>query len=71
MQFTTSDIALAAYLLMKGLPIISAAKVRNKFAFTFDDKNSLAKSLSQEYITTEHPQYDAAMRQIKRMLYGS
>ena len=38
MTYITSDISLAAFFLMKGMPILSAKKVGGKFEFTFDDK---------------------------------
>lgn len=68
--FITSDISLAAFLFMRGMSIISAKKVTGKFEFTFDDKLNVAFQLSQEYIVSDHPKFDAAMRQLKRMLYG-
>jgi len=68
MIYTTSDMATAAYLLMRGLRILSAERAKGKFIFTFDDKNNEAFDLEQAYLRTEHPNFDAAMRKIKRML---
>jgi hypothetical protein len=70
MQYTTSDIAEAAFLFMKGLKIISATRKEGKFSFTFDDKLNGSSALIQEYIKSEYPKYDAAMRRIKKMLYN-
>jgi hypothetical protein len=70
MTYITSDISLAAFLLMKGTPILSAKKVGGKFEFTFDDKLNETFQLSQQYIISDHPKFDAAMRQLKRMIYG-
>jgi hypothetical protein len=70
MNFTTADISLAAFLLMKGLKIVAAKREKGKFLFEFEDEKSLANSLSQEYIMSEYPRYDAALRQVKKMLYG-
>jgi hypothetical protein len=70
MTYVTSDISLAAFLFMSGMTIISAKKAGGKFEFTFDDNSNVALQLSQSYIISEHPKFDAAMRQLKRMLYG-
>ena len=70
MQYTTADISLAAFLLLKGMRIVSARREKGKFAFTFDDAENVAFGLSQEYVLSEYPRYDASLRQMKRMLYG-
>ena len=70
MNFATSDISLAAFLLMRGIRIISAKREKGKFIFVFEDYENIANELSQEYIMSEYPRYDASLRQIKRMPYG-
>lgn len=70
MNFATSDISLAAFLLMRGVRIMSAKREKGKFIFVFEDYENVANKLSQEYIMSEYPRYDASLRQIKRMLYG-
>jgi hypothetical protein len=67
--YETSDIAISAYLVMRGLQLINANKVGNKFKFIFDDTNQIASQLESEYLSSDFPRYDAAMRQIKRRLY--
>ena len=67
--YTTSDIAFAAFLMMNGLKLVFAKRESGKFVFTFDDKNNLANSLSHEYLISDFPRFDAAMRQIKKILY--
>jgi len=69
-HYTTADISLAAFLLMRGVRIISATREKGKFVFEFDDAENRALELSQEYILSEYPRYDASLRQVKRMLYG-
>ena len=39
-EYTTSDLALAAFLVMRGLPLLSANRIQGRFEFIFDDKNS-------------------------------
>lgn len=68
-EYSTSDIALAAFLMMKGLKLTSAKREGGKFIFLFNDKNNLANSLLQEYLVSDFPRFDAAMRQLKKILY--
>lgn len=67
--YETSDIAISAYLVMRGLTLITATKVGNKFKFVFDDSNNIVSTLESEYLASDFPRYDASMRQIKRRLY--
>ena len=67
--YETSDIAISAYLVMRGLGLVSATKSGNKFRFIFDDESGLAESYEREYLSSDFPRYDASMRQIKRRLY--
>lgn len=67
--YETSDIAISAYLVMRGLTLLAATKVGNKFKFIFDDTNGVASTFEMEYLSSDFPRYDASMRQIKRRLY--
>ena len=67
--YETSDIAVTAYLVMRGLTLLVAQKIGNKFRFIFDDANALAEVYEREYLSSDFPRYDASMRQIKRRLY--
>lgn len=70
MNFQTSDISLAAFLIMKGKKLISVSRERGKFEFIFESFTFEEGDLEQVYVRSEFPQYDAAMRQLKRKLYG-
>ena len=67
--YETSDIAISAYLAMRGLTLITATTVGNKFKFVFDNCDDNAESYEREYLSSDFPRYDASMRQIKRKLY--
>lgn len=67
--YETSDISISAYLVMRGLTLVTANKVGNKFKFIFEDINNVATVYEMEYLSSDFPRYDAAMRQIKRKLY--
>jgi hypothetical protein len=68
-MYETSDISISAYLAMRGLTLLVAQKVGNKFRFIFDDQHGLAERYEREYLASDFPRYDASMRQIKRRLY--
>ena len=45
-EYRTSDLALAAFLVMRGLPLLSAKRIQGRFEFIFDDKNFCKSYLS-------------------------
>jgi hypothetical protein len=67
--YETSDIAISAYLVMRGLTLLVAQKVGNKFRFIFEDSEEHAELYEREYLSSDFPRYDASMRQVKRRLY--
>ena len=69
LTYETSDIAISAYLVMRGINLVSALKIGNKFKFVFDNINEAAEAMERDYLTSDFPKYDAAMRQVKRRLY--
>lgn len=69
--YETSDISISAYMVMRGISLISAAKIGNKFRFIFDNHDGHAESIEREYLSSDFPRYDASMRQVKRRLYKS
>ena len=64
-KFMTSDISLASFLLTKNLLLLSAVRAKGRFEFTFD-----TQAFCQEYLMSDYPRYDAALRQLKKKLYG-
>lgn len=71
-MFETSDIAIAAYLMMKGLKLISAGREKNgRFKFEFDDPGALAQKLSVEFVNSESALFDAHVKNLKNILYKS
>lgn len=67
--YFTSDLSLAAFLVMKGMRILIAQKHGNRFEFLLDCRELPANDLVEEYISSEYPKYDASMRLLKRRLY--
>ena len=68
--YTTSDIAIAAYLMLKGLKLISATReTSGRFKFEFEDSESQAKALAVEYISSEFCVFDTHLKNLKKLLY--
>ncbi|MDB4337536.1 DUF5659 domain-containing protein [bacterium] len=69
-EYKTSDLATAAYLHMKGIPLIKADSLSNgRFIFVFDDTDSSCTMLSYEFINSECSKYDNHVRMLKKMIY--
>ena len=70
--FQTSDIGIAAYVMMKGLKLQNAAKGHNgRFNFTFDDPNNEGEQYAVDYVNSESAKFDAHMKNLKNILYKS
>lgn len=69
-NFETSDLPLAAFLIMKGLKLITAKKVGNgKFLFIISDPDGIADNLSLEYVNSDFCKFDNHIRSIKKLIY--
>ena len=61
--FDTSDIGVAAYIMMKGLKLISASRERNgRFKFIFDDPNNKGHQLAVDFVNSEAAKFDAHIK---------
>tara|TARA_B100001123_G_scaffold437566_1_gene570023 strand:- start:2845 stop:3081 length:237 start_codon:yes stop_codon:yes gene_type:complete len=71
--YKTHDMAIAAFLLMKGKKIIDAStdKHSGKYIFLFDDEDADAKSLSLEFLSSECFLYDSFIRMLRGMITNS
>jgi len=71
-MFETSDIAIAAYLMTKGLRLVSAARDKTgRFKFEFDDPGKKAFQLTVEFVNSESALFDANVKNLKNILYKS
>jgi len=69
-NYITSDIAIASYLMMKGMTIIHASKERNgRFRFEFEDPNNIAQKYVVEYVNSESAKFDAHMKNLKNIIF--
>ena len=57
-EYTTSDLALAAFLVMRGLPLLSAKRIQGRFEFIFDDKDQKGHAFSIEFVNSEFSKFD-------------
>jgi len=70
-QYETSDLALAAYLNIKELKLVSAERLESgRFRFVLDDPDGLAESLAIEFFSSEFCRYDNKIRSLKKLLYS-
>lgn len=71
--YSTSDIGIAAYVMMRGLKLISASRAKNsgRFEFVFEDPSNQGLVLSVEYANSESAKFDAHIKNLKNILYKS
>ena len=68
--YITSDIAIAAFLMMKGMQLISASRERNgRFRFEFDDSKNQADKFAVEFVNSESAKFDAHVKNLKNILF--
>ena len=70
--FQTSDLAIAAYLMMRGLKLSNASVQKGgRFMFKFEDPNNEAFQMSIEYVNSESAKFDAHIKNLKNILFKS
>jgi hypothetical protein len=67
--YETSDIALAAYLKLKGLVLLKCERDK-KFCFVFDDPENKAEELAIEFINSDMRRYDDEIRSLKKIIFN-
>ena len=70
MTYKTSDLSIAAYLMMQGLKLVDATRSSNgQFMFEFQDPNGDAVKLAIEFTGSDFAVYDNHVRNLKKILY--
>ena len=70
-EYSTPDLSLAAFLLMRGIKLIGAERLSSgKFNFTFSDPNDRCGILSLEFLNSEFSDYDNHIRNLKKVIYS-
>ena len=68
--YKTSDLSIAAYLMMKGLKLVNAFRASNgQFMFEFDDPAKKGAQLAIEFAGSSCAVYDNHVRNLKKILY--
>ena len=68
--YKTSDIGIAAFIMMKGLKIIEAKRTQTgRFSFVFEDPDNKAKIFAVDYVNSESAKFDAHMKNLKNILF--
>ena len=70
--YRTSDLSMAAFLLMRDLKLLEAEKVSSgKFNFLFDDPDDRAKKLALDFVNSEFCEFDNQIRNLKKLIYNN
>ena len=70
--YKTSDIGIAAFIMMKGLKLVEANRGKTgRFAFVFEDPSDVANSYAVDYLNSESAKFDANMKNLKNILFKS
>ncbi len=71
-KFTTSDLGIAAYLMVRGASLVSAKKgPGGRFEFVFDDPDAKVSVYAVDYVNSDCAKFDAQVRNLKNLLYKS
>tara|TARA_Y100000593_G_scaffold72619_1_gene133360 strand:- start:71 stop:292 length:222 start_codon:yes stop_codon:yes gene_type:complete len=71
-EYSTPDLSIAAFLLMKGVKLTRAEKLSSgKFNFTFDDPDQKCQKYALDFLNSEFSDYDNHVRNLKRMIYSN
>ena len=67
-EYTTSDIGLASYILLKGGKLISVGKGRSGYEIVFDNSDGSCGGLSVQYLNSEFTKYDMYSKNLRLLL---
>ena len=68
--FETSDLAIAAYLMLHDFKLVDACRLpTGKFRFVFEDPDQKAKSRAVEFLSSDCSKFDTHIKNLKKLLY--
>ncbi len=68
--YKTSDIGIAAFIMMKGLKLVEAKRSSSgRFSFIFEDPDDLGTRYAVDYVNSESARFDANMKNLKNILF--
>lgn len=66
----TSDLGTAAFVHLRGLPILGARRVEgDRFVFRFRDPEGVGEALQIDYLNSDCRKFDEAVRSLKKLCY--
>tara|TARA_R110001592_G_scaffold188358_4_gene433571 strand:+ start:53049 stop:53264 length:216 start_codon:yes stop_codon:yes gene_type:complete len=69
-MYKTSDLSIAAFLMMKGMKIINAHRSNTgQFMFEFKDPDNKGQQFAIEFTNSESAVFDNHVRNLKKILY--
>lgn len=69
--FQTSDLALAAYMVTKGMKLLKAnRKPSGRYNFEIEDPEGKAEEYKLEFINSEFYKFDNNLKTLKKMIYS-
>jgi len=69
-QFTTNDLSLAAYLVMRGCELRHAKQLGKTFQFILDLGAHREHTLQADFINSEARRFDSAVRDLKKIMFS-
>ena len=67
-EYTTSDIGLASYILLKGGKLISVSRGKVGYEIVFDDSSGDCVRHSVEYLNSDFTKYDMYSKNLRLLL---
>tara|TARA_X000000950_G_C13835268_1_gene627905 strand:- start:1026 stop:1241 length:216 start_codon:yes stop_codon:yes gene_type:complete len=69
-MYKTSDLSIAAYLMMRGMKLHNAYRGGNgQFMFEFNDPDGKGQLMAIDFTNSEAAAYDNHVRNLKKILY--
>ena len=69
-HISTNDLSLTAYLIMRGCRLISAYQRGRTYKFTISIGEYTEQQLHADYINSESRKFDAAVRDLKKIMFS-
>jgi hypothetical protein len=69
--FSTNDLSLAAFMVVRGIKLLSAKRFGRTYRFVLQIDAQKAQALKMAYVNSECAKFDATVRDLKSILFGS
>ena len=65
--FETSDLGMAAFLLVKNCRLVVASREKTRYSFVFEGADN-CKKLAIEYVNSDFAKFDASLKNLKNLV---